>query len=184
MKTTQNCRPALLSSLFAAALLLANVAGAQCDLYPIALSAQSLTNVTAGMEVTNIMNGIQPGNFGWLTWAGSPSEPTLVDSLKGAGNSFNYVNPFDDRDRQINAGDWIEGKTGVTNSKEVRDALDALKKVAIKVPVWDAAIGDGKNSLYRVVGFAQVQITSYELAGQTRISVLFLGYTSCGQASN
>ncbi|HBA83489.1 MAG TPA: hypothetical protein DCZ95_05275, partial [Verrucomicrobia bacterium] len=46
---------------------------ADCSLYPIALSSQTLTGVQPGTVVNNIMNGKQPGNFGWLTWAGSPS---------------------------------------------------------------------------------------------------------------
>jgi len=62
-------------------------AAEQCELYPIALSAQQLSNAAPGM-VLDILNGAQPGNFGWLTWAGSPSEPTLVTSLTPPGDSF------------------------------------------------------------------------------------------------
>src|SRR5262249_41905117 len=46
---------------------------ARGDLYPIALHISTLNGATVGSILTDIYNGIQPGNFGWLTWAGSPS---------------------------------------------------------------------------------------------------------------
>lgn len=176
----KNHRLARCFSLFAGVLLLANVAAAQCDLYPIALSVQTLANVAPGTDITDILNGTQPGNFGWLTWTGSPSEPTLVTSLSGAGNSDNYINPTTGVNEPIVAGDWVQGKPGVSNSKAVRNALNALESEVINVPVWDISTGKGNNTLYHVVGFAQVQITGYQLPKANRISVLFLGFTSCG----
>src|SRR5262245_11707666 len=109
----------------------------ECALYPIALSSQSLSNVSVGATVADILNGTQPGNFGWLTWAGSPSESTLVKSLTPPGNSATYVNPDNSADHQINVGDWLKGKPGVSNGKPVRDALNALAALEIVVPVWD-----------------------------------------------
>jgi len=161
--------------------MLANVARAQCDLYPIALFSQTLMNVAPGTEIGDILNGTQPGNFGWLTWAGSPSEQTLLHSLTGNGNSYTYVDPSDPNNNQIVVGGWIQGKPGVSNSKSVREALHTLEASVITVPVWDITTAEGNNSLYHVVGFAQVQITGYYLPNQNVISVLFLGYVSCGQ---
>jgi hypothetical protein len=169
-----------ISSLFAAIVMLANVARAQCDLYPIALSINSLTNVTPGSEVNDIFNGTTPGNFGWLTWAGSPSEPTLVTSLTAPGNSYTYVDPYNSANTTIKVGSWIQGCPGVSNSKSVRDALHNLEGMVITVPVWDVSIAGGNNSSYHVVAFAQVQITAYYLPHQNRISALFLGYVFCG----
>jgi len=64
-----------------------------CDLYPIALSSQTLAGRSVGSIVTNISNGSQPGNFGWLTWGGSPSETTLLTSFEflDAGHLFSPV---------------------------------------------------------------------------------------------
>src|SRR5215212_9202770 len=45
-----------------------------CDLYPIALHTQSLAGLAVGDPIPDIYNGGQPGNFGWMTWAGSPSD--------------------------------------------------------------------------------------------------------------
>jgi hypothetical protein len=39
------------------------------NLYPIALSQKTLAGVVVGALLPNICNGVQPGNFGWLTWA-------------------------------------------------------------------------------------------------------------------
>lgn len=181
MKNNSAWRFTFLSSMIAGCLMMANAALAQCDLYPIALSSQTLENVAPGAVINDILNGVQPGNFGWLTWAGSPSEPTLVNSLTGSGNSYTYVNPFDATDHQINAGDWVEGKPGVSNGAEVRNALNALETGVITVPIWDVSVSQGHNVLYRVVGFAEVQIINYHLPGQNRISVLFIGYSNCGQ---
>ena len=154
---------------------------ADCGLYPIALSSQTLTGVQPGTVVNNIMNGKQPGNFGWLTWAGSPSVPTLAASLTPPGNSDTYVNPDNPNDRVLSVGDWVQGKPGVSNSKNVRDALDALKAVDIVVPVWDQTRGQGNNADYRVAAFARMRLIGYNLPGQSRITARFLGYASCGQ---
>jgi len=170
-----------LSALSLGLLAFASVACAQCDLYPIALSAQTVANAQPGTIITDIFNGSQPGNFGWLTWAGSPSTPTLVDSLTPPGNSFTYLDPFDPGNHQVQVGSWVQGKPGVSNSKNVRDALDNLKSMVITVPVWDQAQGQGNNTLYHVVGFADVQIISYRLPSQNVISVFFLDIVDCGQ---
>src|SRR5688572_15069518 len=129
--------------------------GAQtCDLFPMALSSQQVSNAAPGTVLSDVLNGTQSGNFGWLTWAGSPSVPTLVTSLTSPGNSSTYVNPDNTSDHQISVGDWIQGKPGVSNSKNVRDALDALKAIDVTVPVWDQTRGQGANAAYRVSGFA------------------------------
>ena len=149
----------MVSRLFALGLGLlacAGVARAQCDLYPIALSADTLANVQPGTVLTNIFNGTQPGNFGWLTWTGSPKELALVYSLTPPGNSFTYVDPFNPGNNQVQVGSWVQGKPGVSNSESVRDALDNLESIVITVPVWDRTQSQGNNTLYHVIGFANV----------------------------
>jgi hypothetical protein len=150
-----------------------------CDLYPIALHEKSLVGVPVGGVIRDIYNGVQPGNFGWLTWAGSPSVPTLAKSLTPPGNSRTYTNPNDRNDHVVSVGDWVQGSPGVSNSRQVRDALDTLKQIDITVPVWNQARGKGNNSLYRVVAFARVRLLSYQLPHQNRITARFLGFVSC-----
>ncbi len=166
---------------FVATLFLCQAAmGQQCDFYPIALSAQQLSNAAPGTVLNDIYNGSAPGNFGWMSWGGSPSEPALVASLTAPGNSSTYVNPDNRADHQISIGDWVSAKPGLSNSKGVRDALDALKSVDITVPVWDLTRGSGDHAAYRVANFARMRLLSYQLPGQNRISARFLGLTTCG----
>lgn len=155
-------------------------ARAECELYPIALPAGNLQGMASGSELRDIFNGDQPGNFGWLTWAGSPSVPSLVKSLTLPGDSHSYVNSYDLNDHELSVGDWARGKPGVSNSKKVRDALDALKLFDITVPVWDETRGEGNNTEYRISGFAVVRILDYRLPGQSRISARFVDHVICG----
>ncbi len=149
-----------------------------CNLYPIALSAESLIDI----QTSDILNGTQPGNFGWLSWTGSPSTPTLVTSLTPPGNSDTYVNPNDPEDHSVSVGDWVTGNPGVSNSSSVRNALDTLKTIDIDVPVWDAAEGSGGNTQYHISDFVRVRLINYQLPKQNQISAIFLGY-SCGSGT-
>jgi len=150
-----------------------------CDLYPIALHEQTLLGIAPGATLNNILNGGQSGNFGWLSWGGSPSVPTLITSLTPPGDSATYRNPDAPDDVVVSPGDWVLGVPGVSNSGNVRQALDLLKTIDITVPVWDAATANGANSRYHVAAFAQIRLISYSLPGQNRISARFLGYTTC-----
>ena len=152
-----------------------------CELYPIALHISSVTGVAVGDVIPDIYNGAQPGNFGWLTWTGDPSAGTLTTSLTPPGDSHTYLNPNNPNDHVVSVGDWVQGKPGVSNSGQVRLALDVLKTVDIVVPVWDAVQGSGHNVLFHVVAFARVRLTDYQLPGQNRISARFLGFVTCGE---
>ncbi|MGD8813064.1 MAG: Ig-like domain-containing protein, partial [Anaerolineales bacterium] len=150
-----------------------------CELFPIALHVETIANATPGEALVDIFNGAQPGNFGWLAWTGHPSEGTLVTSLTPPGDSETYINPDDPEDQELWIGDWVQGKPGVSNSKHVRQALDALKELEIAVAVWDDVRGEGNNADYRVVAFALVHLLDYHLPGENRITVRFLDY-ACG----
>ncbi|HPA16325.1 MAG TPA: putative Ig domain-containing protein [Verrucomicrobiae bacterium] len=150
-------------------------------LYPIALSLEGVISARPGDVLRDILNGTRPGNFGWLTWSGSPSVPTLVASLTPPGDSEHYTNPDDPADTAIGFGDWIQGCPGVKNSGQVRDALDGLIGREILVPVWDQVRGGGNNAAYRAVGVARVRVISYQISKENRITVEFLGFASCGE---
>ncbi|MBW7886379.1 MAG: tandem-95 repeat protein, partial [Caldilineaceae bacterium] len=152
-----------------------------CSLYPIALYKGTLEGVNPGSYVDNILNGTQPGNFGWLTWSGNGNVPTLVNNLTPPGNSDTYVNPNQPGDHLVSINDWIRGVPGVKNAREVRNALDRLLGIEIVVPVWDATQGQGKNTTYQVFAFARVRLTAYELSSPSRISAQFLSMTYCGE---
>ena len=149
-----------------------------CDLYPIALNRQSLVGISVGTTI-NVFNGTRPGNFGWLTWTGDQGIPALVTSLTPPGNSYTYVNPERPSDHLLAVGDWVVGKTGVSNASGVRNALNILETIQIVVPVWDLTDGAGSNVLYHVWSFARIQIVSYQLTEHSQMSVTFLGYVLC-----
>jgi hypothetical protein len=124
----------------ATALSVLPAAGAEsnaCPLYPIALSTQTVAGLTVNAVVTNATFGARAGRFGWLTWAGSPSERALEASLTPPGNSRTYVNPFRRHDHVISIGDSIAGRPDLPNSRDLRNALKALTNLTLTVPVWD-----------------------------------------------
>lgn len=154
------------------------VSSISCDLYPIALNAGTLNGVVVGQELEDIYNGSGPGNFGWLTWTGDQSVGGLVRSLTPPGASESYINPADPSDHRVSLNDWVKGRTGVSNARDIRTALDGLKPLSITVPVWDRVEGQGSNLRYHIVGFARIQITDYNLPAR-RISATFQGYAAC-----
>jgi hypothetical protein len=165
---------------FLGTLLVGSAAHAQtCPSYPIALPAQLLLNVETNTVITDIFNGVQLNNFGWLTWTGDPGDSTLVNSLTPPGDSTNYVNPDNPADQEINAGDWVSGRSGVSNRSNMRNALNNLLGMDIFVPVFDDVRGSGDSLAYHVAGFAHVQLVDYRLPSMNRIAVLFIEFTDC-----
>ena len=150
-----------------------------CDLYPIALHIDSLNGIAVGDIIPDIYNGSRSGNFGWLSWAGASSQGTLANSLIPPGDSDTYVNPDDPNDHIVSVSDKIQGRPGVANSRDIRQALDALSDMDIIVPIWDAVERGDNNVLYHVMGFARARLTSYHLPGENQISAQFLGLAAC-----
>jgi cyclomaltodextrinase / maltogenic alpha-amylase / neopullulanase len=144
-------------------------------LYPIGLSAGVLAGVQPGDVLQNITYGGGPGTFGWLNWTGQGGNEMLAASLTPPGTSDQYNNPNDPGDRTVSVGDWVRGLPSASNSRGVRDALDNLVGVEIIVPVWSQSTGNGNNARYLVSGFARVRILSYQLPGQNRLTVEYLG---------
>lgn len=154
-----------------------------CTLYLVAIHNSTVANAQAGELLVDILNGSGAGNFGWLRWASDSSTQALVAGLTPPGSSSAYVNPNDPADHVLSVGDWVRGRPGVSNAKEVRNALDHLiaANALLTLPVWDVSQGQGNNSQYRVSGFAQVRLRSYRLPGQNRISAEYVGPALCGE---
>jgi len=157
-----------------------------CALYPIALHIDTVRDAEIGEEIEDIWNGWGRGNFGWLTWTGNQGVPALVRSLTPPGDSYTYVNPNDPNDHVVSIGDWVYGRSGVANGRDIRRVLDALEPLTIVVPVWDRTREVKTDSVcprrYQIVGFAQIQITEYHLPGRNRISAIFWGFIDCGSS--
>ena len=146
-----------------------------CQVYPIAVSTESLVGKAPGTQISDILNGDGSGDFGWLAWTGNTDVSTLIASLTPPGDSSTYINPDNPADNVISIGDWMRARPGIANTRGVRAALDRLKQQDITVPVWDSATGTGVNGRYRVVSFARIRLLDYRLPGQNRISIRFLG---------
>ncbi|OJH33810.1 putative Ig domain-containing protein [Cystobacter ferrugineus] len=114
-----------------------------CAVYPIAVPANLLSGAQPGAVFDRVPRGTGAGQYGWLTWAGSQSAPTLAESLRPPGDSDTYRNPYDSRDRRLDAGDWVLGASGSMNASSVRRNLDALIDKDIIVPVYDRATKGG-----------------------------------------
>jgi hypothetical protein len=161
-------------------LLIGSAAHAQtCPSFPIALPAQLLLNVPTNSVITDIFSGDQLNNFGWLTWTGDPSDPALITSLTPPGDSTGYINPDNPVDQEINAGDWVSGRSSVSNRSSMRNALNNLLGTDIIVPVFDDVRGSGSSLAYHVAGFAHVQLVDYRLPSMNKISILFIEFTDC-----
>lgn len=94
-----------------------------------------------------------PGNFGWLSWEGSPSETVLGASICDPDNpAFDF--PF-----------WFDGSTGVKNSSEIRDCIDGYiaNQTVVYVPVWVQTNDRGGSNLqYEITGVAAFVLTHYD----------------------
>ncbi|MGQ0800578.1 MAG: Ig-like domain-containing protein, partial [Pseudomarimonas sp.] len=154
-----------------------------CPIYPIALPSSVMDGKLPGAVITQMPRGTGPGNFGFLTWAGSNSAPTLATSLLPPGDSYTYTNPDAPTDRVLNIADWAQGAPGSMNAADVRSALDALKARDIILPVWNSQRGQGSNLDYRVQRFASVRLSNYSLTGNGWLSFTYKGEARCYNAA-
>jgi hypothetical protein len=157
-----------------------------CCAYPIAVYEGTLAGKSPGDSLGDIFNGSGAGNFGWLRWPQETSagnEGYLVDALEDPCLSrSDFDNATNPSDHQLSIGDDVWGNTGLSNSADVRAALDSLTGQTILVLVWDTASGTGINGHYHIVSFAWITITDYRLSGQDRITAIFKGEaTDCNE---
>jgi hypothetical protein len=153
--------------------------GLGCQVAPIALHASNLVGRSPGDTIDNIVHGSGSGNFGWLRWPSTTSaydENYLIQEITNPDLS---VSDFEDAkqsgDTLLNVGDSAWANTALSDSSAASDAMDGLLALAeMRTPVWDTADGSGSGGSYRIVGFAVVRMTGYQLAGQNSVSVEFL----------
>jgi hypothetical protein len=149
---------------------------AEGGVYPIAVKAQEFD--LTGKTLYDMYVGVEPGNFGWLSWNGTMSEGYLCASLAYPGeSSVDYINPYDSGDYTLSVENWVWGRPGIANSSCVRDQLDYFKNnedAPMTIVVWDATQFSGSDAQYRIKGFAKFILTDYCLPGQNRISGKFI----------
>jgi hypothetical protein len=167
----------------------------QCQLFPIALSADLFEGVTNYFEVHEANYGIASRNFGWLTWDGSTITDTLVASLTPPGDNHLYTNPDDPSDHTVSIGDWVLDRPEVdgASSPEVERAMldlaigdDAYSTttsyLAVTVPLWDQAVQQGESIRYHISGFAWISVDRYRLDQPNHLSIYYGGRTTCPNA--
>ena len=105
----------------------------------------------AGVEYELTAGEEGPGNFGWLTWRGSPNEPTLEASLCTPDNDA-MTFPV-----------WIEGDTGMTNSSGVRDCMTNWLGSTVLIPIWGQTNDAGGSNLsYEIISLGAFVLTDFD----------------------
>jgi hypothetical protein len=94
-----------------------------------------------------------PGNFGWISWFGSPSATVMAESLCNPNNpAFTFPT-------------WFDGATGVMNKSEARACLDdyIANQTVVYVPIWRQTNGrPGSNLQYEIVQIAAFVLERYD----------------------
>jgi len=159
------------------------------DSYEVASSAQALMGVAAsslglmpiaveedawvpGQTVSLWGESNGAGNFGWVRWTG---QSLGVSTLRA-----NIDHPeFSDA---LSVGDWVNGSPGVS-FRAVQPNLNRWigKTIAVFLYNPDEVTGQGANLKYRVVGFAQFQLSSTTAHGSSsEIIGAFVDYIELG----
>ncbi|MBN1994739.1 MAG: pilus assembly protein [Anaerolineae bacterium] len=142
-----------------------NSVGPTCTVYPITFP--QLVNPITGTTVIDAYEGAPPGGFGWLNWdPGDNSNTYVAEELHNpvlTMHDFMGLKPSPDlspdpTNTGFNVGDWVSGKTGVSNSDAVMDELEKLVNKTILVPVYDTHGGSGSNKGYHVAHIARITI--------------------------
>ena len=93
-----------------------------------------------------------PGNFGWLTWGGSPDEPTLANSICTPDNPAIPRFPV-----------WIEGSPGMTNGRAVRDCMTNWLGSTVLIPIWAQTNNRGGSNLeYEIITLGAFVLTDFQ----------------------
>ncbi len=153
-----------------------------CNLFPIGIGNATVAGVAIGGTVSGVVHGIQPTNFDWLTWAGNRSESTLLTSLTPPGNSSTYVNPSNSSDHSLDPGDSVNGDPLMPDDSSMTSKLNTLKTLDITVPVFDQGNQNGDVRTLRVIGFASLRLTAFDLHHGTNpqtITFTYKGSVSC-----
>lgn len=146
-----------------------------------------------------------PGGFSYLQWTdpskGGGSAVTLADALGGFGNLSkgfeempwpsgypNKPSVYPVMPGQLNAGDWVRSNTGLSNSNDVRAAIDGHinNQTKLILPIFDDAVDGGQNGAYHIVRMGLFVITEHgKENGKDYFNVIYLGdasqqRTACG----
>jgi Putative Flp pilus-assembly TadE/G-like len=123
------------------------------------------------------------GAFNWLRWVDATSvgsAPDLQASLTGPGNIEDGFNEpawptaanlppkptgYPQQPGVLNAGDWVYGNSGISNSSGIRAELDKHMQnhTEMMLPLWDYNDGNGVNGNYHISRVGRFLLTGYDL---------------------
>jgi hypothetical protein len=125
-----------------------------------------------------------PGSFSWLQWRDGASFGSAVSTnemLAKDGNldmKFEEVTPWPNKNEaapagypllpgELSEGDWIHGNTGMTNSNDVKDALDfhITYGTIMNLPIIDKSSGQGQNTSFQMQRMGAFRLVGYGGAG-------------------
>jgi hypothetical protein len=107
----------------------------------------------AGRTYTLTEGDEGPGNFGWISWFGSPDAGTMADSLCEPDNPA-FTFPA-----------WFESGTGVMNKSQARACMDdyIADQTVVYVPIWRQTNNrPGSNLQYEIVQIAAFVLEHYD----------------------
>ncbi len=153
---------------------LADVQPGPCQLFPIAISSQTISAAAPGTTFANLVMGTLPGQYGWLTWSGATDQNTLITSLTPPGNTQTYLDPIHlSPSPPVGLGSLVAARGGITPTASMLQTLTTLQSQDITVLVWDQS-QNSPTRLYRVAGFIRIRLVGTSIPNQ-RISLTFLG---------
>lgn len=133
-----------------------------------------------------------PGGFGWLSWDGSNSAPSLSASVCTPNNpaftldsAFDSPGDYDDKVDPIgtNPGDgetWFPVGPGKMNSSAMRSCLDGWISTGatVLIPIYDTmnSTANGQNAGYHITGVAAFVLTAREQPAVDQIQGYFVEY--------
>jgi uncharacterized repeat protein (TIGR01451 family) len=134
----------------------------------------------------DIWNAGEAGGFGWLDWTGScGSTQCLIDMLNPDYTITTYNDPITNC-HVVATGCWVPGNTGVSNGDAVRTAmanwLNGYLGKPMTIIIWDETTGQGQNTYYHIIGFAEFVLDSFKLQETNEIWGKFVKKTcaNCG----
>jgi hypothetical protein len=140
-------------------------------------------------DITDGKDG--PGGFGWLSWTGSNSAPTLEASLCTPNNPGFTLDLLTDPPGDwakggilgTNPGDgetWFPDGNGKMNSSGVRACLDKwiASGTTVLIPIYDilSSKPKGEDLAYHIVGVAAFVLTAREQPAVDQIQGHFIEY--------
>ncbi len=145
---------------------------------------------TPGLSLTQARQGYifkanKPvqSDFTFLCWRPSCDANALITSLIYPGDSYNYVNPNDFDDTELNVGDWVLAHSGNVGSLDALLSYYIDRQAPIRLIIYDAVQSQGSEVQVKISGFAVLQLQGFSFYGVDKWLLLeyVQGENGCGR---